>query len=92
LGAAFFQVNLNSNTLLSGTSTAAGAGTAAAKTAGMKIDPITGALLATTLYGGAEGLEESKEQQRLYEQQQAEIAAEQRRRKGAGYDAYARSG
>jgi hypothetical protein len=75
-----------------GAGTATGAGTAAAKTAGMKIDPITGALLATTLYGGAEGLEESKEQQRLYEQQQAEIAAEQRRRKGAGYDAYARSG
>jgi hypothetical protein len=67
-------------------------GSGAAKTAGMKIDPITGALLATTLYGGAEGLEESKEQQRLYEQQQAEIAAEQRRRKGAGYAAYERSG
>jgi hypothetical protein len=75
-----------------GAGTATGAGTAAAKTAGMKIDPITGALLATTLYGGAEGLEESKEQQRLYEQQQAEIAAEQRRRKGAGYAAYERSG
>jgi hypothetical protein len=75
-----------------GAGTATGAGTAAAKTAGMKIDPITGVLLATTLYGGAEGLEESKEQQRLYEQQQAEIAAEQRRRKGAGYAAYERSG
>jgi hypothetical protein len=72
-------------------------GSGAAKTAAggtkiLDIDPITGALLATTLYGGAEGLEESKEQQRLYEQQQAEIAAEQRRRKGAGYAAYERSG
>jgi hypothetical protein len=76
---------------------AAGAGTAAAKTAagGTKIlgmDPVTLGLLGMTAYGGAEGLEESKEQQRLYEQQQAEIAAEQRRRKGVGYAAYERSG
>jgi hypothetical protein len=73
------------------------AGTAAAKTAagGTKIlgmDPSTLALLGVMGYGGAEGLEESKEQQRLYEQQQAEIAAEQRRRKGVGYAAYERSG
>jgi hypothetical protein len=75
-----------------GAGTATGAGNAAAKTAGMKIDPITGVLLATTLYGGGKGLEENKEAQKLYEQQQAAQAAEQRRRKGAGYDAYARSG
>jgi hypothetical protein len=38
----------------------------------MKIDPITGVLLGTTAYGGGKGLEENKEAQRLYEQQQAE--------------------
>jgi hypothetical protein len=74
-----------------GAGTATGAGTAAAKTAGMD-RPITGALLGITAYGGGKGLEENKEAQRLYEQQQAANAAEQRRRKGAGYDAYARSG
>jgi hypothetical protein len=58
----------------------------------MKIDPITGVCLRQRFMAGGKGLEENKEQQRLYEQQQAEIAAEQRRRKGAGYDAYARSG
>jgi hypothetical protein len=73
--------------------TAGTAGTAAAKTAGgMKIDPISGALLATTLYGGAEGLEENKEQRRIYEEQQREMAEEERRRRGLGYAAYERSG
>ena len=58
----------------------------------MKIDPISGALLATTLYGGAEGLEENKEQRRIYEEQQREMAEEERRRRGLGYAAYERSG
>jgi hypothetical protein len=74
-----------------------GTGTAAAKTAagGTKIlgmDPVTLGLLGMTAYGGGKGLEENKEAQRLYEQQLAANAEEQRRKKGAGYDAYARSG
>lgn len=70
----------------------AAAASGAAKTAGMKIDPITGALVATTVYGGAKGLEENKEQQKLYEQQLAADAEERRRRRSAGYAAYERSG
>jgi hypothetical protein len=72
------------------TTGAAGTGTAAAKTAGM--DPVTLGLLGMTAYGGGKGLEENKEAKRLYEQQLAANAEEQRRKKGAGYDAYARSG
>jgi hypothetical protein len=73
------------------------AGTAAAKTAagGTKIlgmDASTAALLGITAYGGGKGLKENKEAKRLYEQQQEAQAAEQRRIKRAGYDAYARSG
>jgi hypothetical protein len=80
-----------------GAGTATGTGTAAAKTAagGTKIlgmDPVTLGLLGMTAYGGGKGLEENREQQRLYEQQLAANAEEQRRKKGAGYDAYARSG
>ena len=76
---------------------AAGTGTAAAKTAagGTKIlgmDPVTLGLVGMTAYGGVEGLEENREAQRLYEQQLAANAEEQRRIKRAGYDAYARSG
>jgi hypothetical protein len=74
---------------------AAGAGTAKTAAGGTKIlgmDASTAALLGITAYGGGKGLEENKEAKRLYEQQQEAQAAEQRRRKGAGYDAYARSG
>jgi hypothetical protein len=59
----------------------------------LDMTPITAAFcLRQRLYGGGKGLEENKEAQKLYEQQQEAQAAEQRRRKGAGYDAYARSG
>jgi hypothetical protein len=74
---------------------AAGAGTAKTAAGGTKIlgmDASTAALLGITAYGGGKGLEENKEAKRLYEQQQEAQAAEQRRIKGAGYDAYARSG
>jgi hypothetical protein len=74
---------------------AAGAGTAKTAAGGTKIldmDASTAALLGITAYGGGKGLKENKEAQKLYEQQQEAQAAEQRRRKGAGYDAYARSG
>jgi hypothetical protein len=56
------------------------------------MDPVTLGLLGMTAYGGGKGLEENKEAKRLYEQQLAANAEEQRRKKGAGYDAYARSG
>jgi hypothetical protein len=78
-----------------GAAGAAGAGTAKTAAGGTKIlgmDASTAALLGITAYGGGKGLKESKEQQRLYEQQQEAQAAEQRRIKRAGYDAYARSG
>jgi hypothetical protein len=73
----------------------AGAGTAKTAAGGTKIldmDASTAALLGITAYGGGKGLKENKEAQKLYEQQQEAQAAEQRRKKGAGYDAYARSG
>jgi hypothetical protein len=66
--------------------------TAAGGTKILGMDPSTLALLGITAYGGGKGLKENKEAQKLYEQQQEAQAAEQRRRKGAGYDAYARSG
>jgi hypothetical protein len=71
---------------------AAAAKTAAGGTKILGMDASTAALLGITAYGGGKGLEENKEAKRLYEQQQEAQAAEQRRRKGAGYDAYARSG
>jgi hypothetical protein len=73
----------------------AGAGTAKTAAGGNKIldmDASTAALLGITAYGGGKGLKENKEAQKLYEQQQEAQAAEQRRIKRAGYDAYARSG
>jgi hypothetical protein len=70
----------------------AGAGTAAGGTKILGMDASTAALLGITAYGGGKGLEENKEAKRLYEQQLAANAEEQRRKKGAGYDAYARSG
>ena len=71
---------------------AAAAKTAAGATKILGMDPVTLGLLGMTAYGGGKGLEENKEAKRLYEQQQEAQAAEQRRRRGAGYDAYARSG
>jgi hypothetical protein len=67
---------------------AAGTGTAAGGTKILGMDASTLALLGIAGYGGSEA---SKEQE-LFKQQQEAQAAEQRRRKGAGYDAYARSG
>jgi hypothetical protein len=66
--------------------------TAAGGTKILDMDPVTLGLLGMTAYGGGKGLEENKEAKRLYEQQLAANAEEQRRKKGAGYDAYARSG
>jgi hypothetical protein len=71
---------------------AAAAKTAAGGTKILDMDPVTLGLLGMTAYGGGKGLEENKEAKRLYEQQLAANAEEQRRKKGAGYDAYARSG
>jgi hypothetical protein len=95
LGAAFFPGDPSQYVDPSVLQPAAGAGTAKTAAGGTKIlgmDASTAALLGITAYGGGKGLKENKEAQKLYEQQLAANAEEQRRKKGAGYDAYARSG